>query len=202
VQVAVLGSLTLQTMLIALLAMELLGRGSSQAEAELAATQRTLDVVAKGMGSDEKDFSKKLTEARTDRDNFKLQLDTLTEIQREHNKKVAEITDDLKTAKKSEEYNDGKIKRLEADLSAARKEIRDLKTPDKAGDDKVAIDWKSPWIWGTAAVGVAIVVAGVLMFRSSKPTDDFSEETTRRADNSPPPDINDFKDPPPPTNTN
>jgi proteasome lid subunit RPN8/RPN11 len=199
IQVAVLGSLTLQTALIALLAISLLGRGSSGTDARVEATRETLDVIAKEMGA-KKDFTKNLLDAQAERDKLKTQVDALTELREEHTGKLKALNDSLSEAQKAEKTAKEKNDKLETDLSAARLEIRDLKKKDDG--ETVAFNWKSPWLWTVLAVSVAIVLAGVLMFRTSKATEEFIDDhpsTGSGSSNSPP---DDFKDPPEGTNTN
>ena len=198
IQLAVLGSLTLQTALIALLAMSLLGRGSSDLASQLEAKRETLDALAKEMGA-KKDFTKSLLDARAERDKLKTQVDALTELREEHTDKLKAVNDELEKTRKNDEQSKAKVAKLETQLTAIIDENSDLKKKDSG--QTARFDWKSPWVWTVVAVSIAIILAGVLMFRASKATEEYIEDR-------PPPKSNqihmndDFKDPPEETNTN
>jgi proteasome lid subunit RPN8/RPN11 len=200
IQVAVLGSLTLQTVLLALLALALLGRGSGDADTRLQASRETLDSIAKEMGA-ERDFTKKLLEARAERDDAKTQVKALTELQEQHFDKLKALNDKLAESVKSDETARTELDKAKTDLASVRTENRELKKADK-DSDTAGFDWKSPWVWTVLAVSVAIVLAGVLMFRTSKATEEFIDDhpSTTSGSSTPPPD--DFKEPPEGTNTN
>lgn len=201
IQIAVLSSLTLQTVLIALLAFSFLGRGASDEDTRLQASRETLDQIAKEMGA-EPNFSKKLLDARAERDRLKTQLDAMTELQDKHNDKLKAVNDDLAEAKKSADAEKVKVAKLKSDLAEVRAENKTLKKKGDDGEEIAGFDWSSPWVWTVLAVSVAIVLAGVLVFRSGKPTEEYFDDRPPPSNNPPPPADNpdDFKDPPPGTN--
>jgi proteasome lid subunit RPN8/RPN11 len=200
VQLAVLGSLTLQTALIALLAISLLGRGSSDAEARLAATRETVDTIAKELGK-KKGFAEDYEQARKDRDTYKVMLDKTANDEKLHAEVVKKLNDELIAKKNDEKKALDKLADKQADLAEAQARIKALKADLGETSQTTGFDWKSPWVWTVVAVSVAIILAGVLMFRASKATEEFIEDR-------PPPKSNqihmndDFKDPPEETNTN
>jgi proteasome lid subunit RPN8/RPN11 len=201
VQVAVLGSLTLQTVLLALLAFSLLGRGvSSDADARLEASRETLDIIAKEMGG-ERDFTKKISDLRVERNKLQTELDALIELREEHTDKLKTVNDSLSEARKGEKTARQKIDKLETEIAAINAENKRLKKTD-SGSETAGFDWRSPWLWTVIAVSIAIVLAGVLMFRSSKATEDFIDDHPSGSPRSASPPADDFKDSPDGTNTN
>lgn len=201
IQVAVLGSLTLQTVLVALLAFSMLGRGSSEADARIAATRETVDKIAKELGQ-KKDFAKDYEDTRAERDALKVVLGTTADAEKRHAEAVKKLNEELTAKKNDEKKALDKVAEKEEDLSAAQARIKELKAELGTPSEAQAFDWRSPWLWTVLAVSVAIILAGVLMFRTSKASEDFIDDhpSNGKGNSSSPPD--DFKDPPEGTNTN
>jgi hypothetical protein len=62
-------------------------------------------------------------------------------------------------------------------------EVQEAAAPSAEHDEKVAarLRWRSPWVWGSAASGVLLVIAivgGVLLFNASAPPDRSSPRAT------------------------
>jgi hypothetical protein len=148
-----------------------------------------------------KDFTKNLLDAQAERDKLKTQVDALTELRVEHTDKLKAVADELAKTQKSDKESQDEIGKLKTQLATLKAENSDLKKKED-GKGTAVFDWKSPWLWTVIAVSVAIVLAGVLMFRTSKATEDFIDDhpPTGSGSSSSPPD--DFKDPPEGTNTN
>lgn len=202
IQIAVLGSLTLQTVLVALLAFSLMGRGSSEADAKLAATRETVDVIAKQLGQD-KDFTKDLTEARQQRDTFETLLEATADDKKQYDADVKSLKKSLEESKQeTKKAEDKALERSDA-LETARSRIKQLTAQlnEKGEDESTGFDWKSPWLWTVIATSVAVVLAGVLIFRANRPTEDFSENPLSPPTEPPAAESDDFKEPPDATNT-
>ena len=202
IQIAVLGSLTLQTLLVGLLAIAMLWRGSGEEQIKLQASRETLDLLAKEMGKD-KGFIKDAEQAIADRETFKTALETVSKTQREHEAEVKSLETEISEGKKGEKKLEEKIQVLSTDLKTYKSRNKELADAlnSKAGEETSQFHWKSPWLWTTVAVALAAVLAGVLLFRGGRPAEDYMDHPPSSPHSSSPHSSDDFKDPPPPSNT-
>lgn len=180
-QVAVLGSLALQTVLIAVLAFAMLsGRGTQPSADDVAqklhdeklqldASRETLDRIARQL-TDTQDFASTLEESETKRRTLETSLATVARSNKLHE---AEI-EDLRKALEEEQHKNQELvdsrDSLKSEIATLKNRISTLNKKQGEDTEETAglLNWKSPWLWAVAAVGVAMLVLGVVMLRSPR----------------------------------
>jgi proteasome lid subunit RPN8/RPN11 len=180
-QVAVLGSLALQTVLIAVLAFAMLTNRGAQPSADdvaqkmrdeklqLEASRDTLDKIARRL-TDTEDFASTLEESETKRRTLETSLATVARSNMQQEATIA----DLKKSLASEQKKNGELadsrEALRSEISTLKSRIAKLNKQQEEDTEETAsvLNWKSPWLWAVAAVGVAMLVLGVVMLRSPR----------------------------------
>jgi hypothetical protein len=137
-----------------------------------------------------------------ERDALKTALATASRVQKGHEDEVKSLAGKLDEWEKYKKKNEKESKDAADKIDELRQIIKDQKAAlaEKQGES-TGFDWKSPWLWTVIAVTVAVVLAGMLIFRSSRPTEDYTDNPLV-APREPPPDSEDSKEPPEATNTN
>jgi len=187
-QVAVLGSLALQTMLVALLAWGVIARSDGvdgkvaqklkEQEIALNEKRETLDHIAARLSDTDENFVKSYEDTELERRSLKTALDTASRFQRAQNTELEKLQEEIGEWKKYEKKVTDEhevLKKENLELKARNKELT-AALNEKPGSLPAWFDLKSPWLWTIIGITVVAVVCGVLIFRSPRPVDDESAE--------------------------
>jgi proteasome lid subunit RPN8/RPN11 len=183
-QIAVLGSLALQTILVGLLAWAVLrGAGTGDASGEVAqrlreeqlrldASRETLDTIARRL-TDTDDFVASLEESETKRRALETSLAAVTRSNAQQEAAIEKLRQEVVAEHKRNEELATTHEATRKELLAVQNRVKALNKANStaAAEETAGFSWTTPWLWAVAAIGIAMLVLGVVMFRSPRAGD-------------------------------